>query len=212
MRLVIVGAGGFGCETAAAVSASGPEWDLVGYADDAACPLGREFEGARVLGAIEAVVAAHPRARVVVCTGRPSRLPQPSRDRPTTPRPPDRSLRHDRPPGSVDGCQRVRRSRDGGVGRSGRDGAVPRRQPRRGDARRDDHARRSDRRLRHVGVRRSLGRRGDRRAGRGPRRRRRLVREGLTVGAGRSSAWARSSPAMSRAARCGLGVPACRLR
>jgi sugar O-acyltransferase (sialic acid O-acetyltransferase NeuD family) len=72
--LLIVGAGGFGRETAAAVhciNAVRPQWDLLGFVDDDPELLGREFEGARVLGPVDTGIAASPSARVVVCTGRP---------------------------------------------------------------------------------------------------------------------------------------------
>jgi sugar O-acyltransferase (sialic acid O-acetyltransferase NeuD family) len=72
--LLIVGAGGFGRETAAAVHSINsvqPRWDLVGLLDDDPKLLGREFEGARVLGPVDAGIAANPSARVVVCTGHP---------------------------------------------------------------------------------------------------------------------------------------------
>ena len=72
--LLIVGAGGFGQETAAAVhrvNAARPQWDLLGFLDDEPALRGREFEGARVLGGVDDGIAAHPTARVVVCTGRP---------------------------------------------------------------------------------------------------------------------------------------------
>src|ERR1700726_1370592 len=70
--LLIVGAGGFARETAAAVhsiNAIAPQWDLLGFLDDDAALLGREFEGVRVLGPVDAGIAASPSARVVVCTG-----------------------------------------------------------------------------------------------------------------------------------------------
>jgi sugar O-acyltransferase (sialic acid O-acetyltransferase NeuD family) len=72
--LLIVGAGGFGRETAAAVhciNALRPQWDLLGFVDDDPELLGREFEGARVLGLVEEGIAANPSARVVVCAGSP---------------------------------------------------------------------------------------------------------------------------------------------
>jgi sugar O-acyltransferase (sialic acid O-acetyltransferase NeuD family) len=72
--LLIVGAGGFGRETAAAVhtiNAVQPQWDLLGFVDDDPALVGREFEGARVLGSVDAGIAARPSAHVVVCTGRP---------------------------------------------------------------------------------------------------------------------------------------------
>ena len=72
--LLIVGAGGFGREAAAAVhsiNAVRPRWDLLGFLDDDPALLGREFEGAGVLGPVDSGIAAHPSARVVVCTGGP---------------------------------------------------------------------------------------------------------------------------------------------
>ncbi len=72
--LVIVGAGGFSRETAEtvrAINAVTPAWQLLGFADDDTSLQGRNLEGARVLGPIAEVVADHPEARVVVCTGRP---------------------------------------------------------------------------------------------------------------------------------------------
>lgn len=72
--LLIVGAGGFGRETAAAlhsINALRPQWDLLGFLDDEPALLGREFEGATVLGPVDQGIASHPSARVVVCTGRP---------------------------------------------------------------------------------------------------------------------------------------------
>jgi len=72
--LLIAGAGGFARETAAAVhsiNAVSPQWDLIGFLDDDPALLGREFEGASVVGTIDDGIARHPDARVVVCTGRP---------------------------------------------------------------------------------------------------------------------------------------------
>ncbi len=72
--LLIVGAGGFGRETAAAVhsvNAVRPQWDLLGFLDDEPELLGREFEGAKVLGRVDEGIAANPSARVVVCAGSP---------------------------------------------------------------------------------------------------------------------------------------------
>jgi sugar O-acyltransferase (sialic acid O-acetyltransferase NeuD family) len=72
--LLIVGAGGFGRETAAAVravNALAPQWDLLGFLDDDPTLLGRRFEGATVLDSVDAGIAARPSAHVVVCTGRP---------------------------------------------------------------------------------------------------------------------------------------------
>jgi len=72
--LLIVGAGGFGRETAAAVhavNAVAPRWDLLGFVDDDPALAGREFEGVDILGSVDAEIAARPSAHVVVCTGRP---------------------------------------------------------------------------------------------------------------------------------------------
>jgi sugar O-acyltransferase (sialic acid O-acetyltransferase NeuD family) len=72
--LLIIGAGGFARETAAAVysiNAVAPVWDLLGFLDDDPALAGREFEGANVLGPIDAGVGARPDARVVVCTVNP---------------------------------------------------------------------------------------------------------------------------------------------
>jgi sugar O-acyltransferase (sialic acid O-acetyltransferase NeuD family) len=72
--LLIIGAGGFARETAAAVrsiNAVSPTWDLLGFLDDEPALLGREFEGAEVLGPVDGGVAAHPDASIVVCTGNP---------------------------------------------------------------------------------------------------------------------------------------------
>ena len=67
--LLIVGAGGFGRETAAAVREL-PDFDLLGFLDDDPARHGQEVAGRPVLGPAEAV-HAHPDARVVVCTGSP---------------------------------------------------------------------------------------------------------------------------------------------
>jgi sugar O-acyltransferase (sialic acid O-acetyltransferase NeuD family) len=72
--LIIVGAGGFGRESAAAVRAINrfsPTWDLLGFADDDRGRRGAMVEGIPVLGPIEEVASAWPEARLVVCTGRP---------------------------------------------------------------------------------------------------------------------------------------------
>jgi sugar O-acyltransferase (sialic acid O-acetyltransferase NeuD family) len=72
--LLIVGAGGFARETAAAVHAINavqPRWDLLGFLDDDPALVGREFEGATVLGPVDAGIAARPSAQIVVCTVRP---------------------------------------------------------------------------------------------------------------------------------------------
>lgn len=72
--LVIIGAGGFGRETAEAVAAvndAKATWDLVGFADDDPALAGKTVAGLEVLGAPEEVLPRHPEARVVVSTGRP---------------------------------------------------------------------------------------------------------------------------------------------
>jgi sugar O-acyltransferase (sialic acid O-acetyltransferase NeuD family) len=72
--LVIIGAGGFGRETAEAVRATNAvssTWDLVGFADDDPSRVGSQEEGVPVLGQIEEVVSNHPDAQLVICTGRP---------------------------------------------------------------------------------------------------------------------------------------------
>lgn len=72
--LLIVGAGGFSRETAEAVRAVNAvraTWELLGFADDDPARHGTRLEGVAVLGPVDDVVAAHPDASVVVCTGRP---------------------------------------------------------------------------------------------------------------------------------------------
>jgi sugar O-acyltransferase (sialic acid O-acetyltransferase NeuD family) len=72
--LVIVGAGGFGRETAEvvrAINATGPSrWDLVGFLDDDAARWGSTVSGIRIVGPLDHL-ADHPDTRVVVCTGNP---------------------------------------------------------------------------------------------------------------------------------------------
>ena len=71
--LLLVGASGFARETAEAVravNATTPTWRLLGYLDDDPARHGSLVGGLPVLGPIEAV-DAHPRAQVVLCTGRP---------------------------------------------------------------------------------------------------------------------------------------------
>jgi len=68
--LVLVGAGGFGRETAQAVTAM-PEWNLLGYADDDPARIGTSVDGAPILGNAKEVAAERPGARLVVCTGSP---------------------------------------------------------------------------------------------------------------------------------------------
>ena len=70
--LIIVCAGGFGRETAAAVLADG-RWKLLGFADDDPARCGQTVEGVSVLGSPEAAIRSAPEARVVVCQARPLR-------------------------------------------------------------------------------------------------------------------------------------------
>ncbi len=72
-ELVIVGAGGFGRETAQAVHAlhaTGAPWHLLGYIDDDPALEGQQIDGAVVLGGRNRI-AQFPDASVVICTGRP---------------------------------------------------------------------------------------------------------------------------------------------
>jgi sugar O-acyltransferase (sialic acid O-acetyltransferase NeuD family) len=68
--LVIVGAGGFARETAAAVHALGDRWRLVGFLDDDPALHGRSRGGVPVLGGTDRL-AELPEAAVVVCVGNP---------------------------------------------------------------------------------------------------------------------------------------------
>ncbi len=71
--LVVIGAGGFGRETAEAIRASnaaGATWRLLGYLDDDPALAGACVDGLPVLGGISEL-ASVPGAAVVVCTGRP---------------------------------------------------------------------------------------------------------------------------------------------
>ncbi len=71
--LVLIGCGGFGRETAAAVAAMNavaPCWRLRGFLDDSPELEGASIGGLPVLGPVEAV-DAHPDAAVVITTGRP---------------------------------------------------------------------------------------------------------------------------------------------
>ncbi|MDH6576153.1 acetyltransferase [Kitasatospora sp. MAP5-34] len=68
--LVIVGAGGFGRETAEAARAAGAGWRLRGFLDDNPALHGTEVDGVPVLGPAEAVHDL-PRAKVVLCTVNP---------------------------------------------------------------------------------------------------------------------------------------------
>jgi sugar O-acyltransferase (sialic acid O-acetyltransferase NeuD family) len=70
--LVLVGAGGFGRETAQAVhalNATGARWRLLGYVDDSPARHGTMIEESPVLGGRQ-LVAENPDWSVVVCTGR----------------------------------------------------------------------------------------------------------------------------------------------
>jgi sugar O-acyltransferase (sialic acid O-acetyltransferase NeuD family) len=71
--LIIVGAGGFARETAAAVAALNevtPTWRLLGFLDDDEALHGRLRGGVPILGGIDEVREL-PTAAVVVCTGNP---------------------------------------------------------------------------------------------------------------------------------------------
>lgn len=71
--LVIIGAGGFGRETAQAVCAlneGGVAWRLLGYLDDDPARHGTTIDGTTVLGGRDELRHL-PNASVVVCTGRP---------------------------------------------------------------------------------------------------------------------------------------------
>jgi sugar O-acyltransferase (sialic acid O-acetyltransferase NeuD family) len=72
-ELVLVGAGGFGRETAEAVralNAAGARWRLAGYLDDDPARHGTVIDGVPVIGGTEEL-GNMPDASVVVCTGRP---------------------------------------------------------------------------------------------------------------------------------------------
>ncbi|MDP8971484.1 MAG: acetyltransferase [Actinomycetota bacterium] len=71
--LLLVGAGGFGRETAEAVRAVNerrPTWRLLGFLDDDPGLVGAQVGGVAVLGPV-ADVARYPDAQVIVCTGHP---------------------------------------------------------------------------------------------------------------------------------------------
>lgn len=71
--LVIVGAGGFGRETAQAVhdlNRNGAAWRLLGYLDDNPARHGTTIDGMMILGG-RGEIRRWPDAAVVVCTGRP---------------------------------------------------------------------------------------------------------------------------------------------
>jgi sugar O-acyltransferase (sialic acid O-acetyltransferase NeuD family) len=71
--LVLIGAGGFGRETAQAVHAlnrSGAAWRLLGYLDDDPARHGLVIDGTVILGGRDQIKHL-PEASFVVCTGRP---------------------------------------------------------------------------------------------------------------------------------------------
>jgi sugar O-acyltransferase (sialic acid O-acetyltransferase NeuD family) len=73
VNLVIVGAGGFGRETAEAVralNAAGARWRIAGYLDEEPARHGAVIDGVPVLGGLTEL-GGMPDASVVVCTGRP---------------------------------------------------------------------------------------------------------------------------------------------
>lgn len=72
--LVLIGAGGFGRETAqavAAINADGATWNLLGFIDDDPARRGAEVDGTPVLGGRE-LIGTMPAAAFAVCTGRPA--------------------------------------------------------------------------------------------------------------------------------------------
>lgn len=72
--LVIVGAGGFGRETAQAVGAINdekPTFELVGFLDDDPVAQGTEVDGIPVVGPIASALDRFASAKVVVSTGHP---------------------------------------------------------------------------------------------------------------------------------------------
>ena len=71
--LLLVGAGGFARETAAAVQAdqkSPSRWDMLGFVDDDPDLSGRRIDAISVLGGLE-IIHQRPDTAVAVCTGRP---------------------------------------------------------------------------------------------------------------------------------------------
>jgi len=72
--LVIVGAGGFGRETAAAVDAVNrdrPTWRLLGFLDDDPARSGQPCGGSTVLGGLDTTADLSEDVAVVVCVGNP---------------------------------------------------------------------------------------------------------------------------------------------
>jgi len=67
--LLLVGAGGFARETAAAAAVC-PEWTVLGFCDDDPARHGTAADGLPALGPAE-VVHDHPDAAIVLCTGSP---------------------------------------------------------------------------------------------------------------------------------------------
>lgn len=74
-ELLIVGAGGFARETAAAVAAvndaTADTFKLLGFLDDDPALTGTTRSGVPILGTVAAGVADRPTAKVVVCVGNP---------------------------------------------------------------------------------------------------------------------------------------------
>jgi sugar O-acyltransferase (sialic acid O-acetyltransferase NeuD family) len=71
---VIIGAGGFSRETAAAVDAidrAGGGYTLLGFADDNPALEGQVIDGVPVLGPVGAVLQSHPSAQLTIGVGRP---------------------------------------------------------------------------------------------------------------------------------------------
>jgi len=72
--LVVVGAGGFGRETVAAIDAVNrvrPTWRLLGFLDDDPTIHGRAIGGTTVVGAVDALADLDPDTAVVACVGNP---------------------------------------------------------------------------------------------------------------------------------------------
>jgi len=107
--LVIVGAGGFGRETAEAVRAlndDGASWRLLGYLDDEPARSGTLVDGLPVLGGT-AELGRLPDAWVVVCTGRPDNYVSRPRIVTTLGLPPERYATIIHPTASVPASSRV---------------------------------------------------------------------------------------------------------
>src|SRR5689334_7442632 len=107
--LVIVGAGGFGRETAEAVRALNTvsaHWRLLGYLDDDPARHGTVVDGLPVLGGTEEL-GGMPGASVVVCTGRPGNYLSRPRIVEALGLPPERYATIIHPSASVSGTSRV---------------------------------------------------------------------------------------------------------